>query len=183
MVALDENLMGQSDYNVKFSGNPYSSCADISVWTKLVHHTTNPDHPYSNAASMAKNLLLPTIWSKIKLLSSGVWWVNAWRVTSNLQKGVVDSFHPLEHTHRPHNGWQEDVQGWTDEVAVPDSTDRCDSSGGSQISYFYPDQWISWNAVNSTLCSQHHCPYWLRPFPCRWKSWVGDKERDKLSVL
>lgn len=64
-------------------------------------------------------------------------------VTFHLQKGVVDSFHPQEYTHRPPDGCQEDAHGWCDKAAVSDSTDRYDSSGGSQISYFSLDRWIS----------------------------------------
>lgn len=110
-----------------------------------------------------------TLWSKLEFLSSGVWWVNACWATFHLQKAAVGSFHPQECTHRPLNGCQGDVQGCSDEVAVPDSMDRYDSSRGSQISYFSLDQWISWIAVNSILHSQDHCPYRQLPLPCRWK--------------
>lgn len=72
----------------------------------------------------------------MKFLFSGVWWVNAWGVTFHLQKGVVDSIHPQEDTHRPPDGRQEDAQGRCDKVAPSDSTDRYDSNGGSQISFF-----------------------------------------------
>lgn len=146
-------------------------------------------HSMTTVSNKAKELILFYIQFlsyyliKLELVSSGEWWVNAWWVTFHLQMGVVDSFHPQEYTHTLCNGCQEDAQSWIDEVAVSDSTDRYDSSGGNQISYFSLHPWISCTAANSFLCSCDRRPYRQHSFPCRWKSWVGDKQYDKQSVL